>query len=69
MAYTQDDIDTLKAALATGARIVEFGSGADRRKVEYFSRADMLAQLDDMVKEVSPNSAAPRVSFVRHCRD
>lgn len=69
MAYTQDDIDALKSALASGAKRVKFGSGPDSREVEYFSRADMIAQLDDMTKEVSPASAPPRVSYVRHSRD
>ncbi|WP_315729094.1 MULTISPECIES: phage head-tail joining protein [unclassified Bradyrhizobium] len=69
MAYTQDDIDALKAAIATGARRVKFGSGPDSREVEYRSRAEMIATLDDMVKEVSPSAAPPRVSYVRHCRD
>ncbi len=69
MAYTQDDIDALKAVLAAGGRRVKFGSGPDSREVEYFSRAEMLAQLDDMIKEVSPSSVAPRVSFIRHSRE
>jgi hypothetical protein len=69
MAYTQDDIDALKAALASGARRVKFGSGPDSREVEYFTRAEMIAQLDDMTKEVSPATVVPRVSFVRHCRE
>lgn len=69
MAYTQDDIDALKAALASGARRVKFGSGPDSREVEYFSRADMIAQLEDMTKEVSASPTPPRVSYVRHCRE
>lgn len=69
MAYTQDDIDALKAALASGARRVKFGSGPDSREVEYFDREKMVAQLDDMIKEVSPSTAAPRVSYIRHSRD
>lgn len=69
MAYTQADIDALKAALASGAKRVKFGSGPDSREVEYFTRAEMLAQLDDMTKEVTPTAVAPRVSYVRHCRD
>ncbi|MGC2781687.1 MAG: hypothetical protein WA418_39225 [Bradyrhizobium sp.] len=69
MAYTQDDIDTLKAALATGTRRVKFQSGSDSREVEYQSRADMIAQLEDMIQEVSPSLAAPMVTYIRHCRD
>jgi hypothetical protein len=67
--YTQEDIDALKAAIATGAKKVKFGSGPDSREVEYRSRADMLATLDDMLAEVSPSSAVPRVSFIRHSRE
>lgn len=69
MAYTQADIDALKAALASGAKRVKFGSGPDSREVEYFTRAEMLAQLDDMTKEVTPTPLPPRVSYVQHSRD
>jgi hypothetical protein len=70
MSYTQADIDALKAALASGAQKVKFGSGPDSREVEYTSRANMLAQLQDMMQEVSPATApTPRVSYVRHCRE
>jgi hypothetical protein len=69
MAYTQTDIDTLKAAIATGAREVEFGAGTERRRVKYGSLADMRSVLADMQAEVSPVVAPPRVSYIRHCRD
>lgn len=71
MAYTQDDIDALKAAIATGALRVEFGSGPDKRVVEYRSLSDMNATLATISAEVNPTQTAqrPRVSVVRHCRD
>ncbi len=69
MAYTQDDIDALKAALASGARRVKFGSGPDSREVEYQNRAAMLAQLDLMQSELTGKAPQPFVSFIRHCRD
>jgi hypothetical protein len=70
MAYTQDDIDALTAAIATGAQKVTFGSGPDSRTVEYRSLSDMNAILATMSAEVNPTPAArPRVSVVRHCRD
>lgn len=69
MAYTQDDIDALKAALATGTKRVKFQSGSDSREVEYQSRADMVAQLEDMIQEVAPSKALPMVSYIRHSRD
>ena len=56
MAYTQSDIDTLRAAIATGATLVRFGSGPDSREVRYRSLADMRSILADMIAEVSPNT-------------
>lgn len=69
MAYTQDDIDALKAAIATGAIEVTFGSGPDSRTVKYRTLDQMRSILAEMTAEVSPASAAPRVSFIRHCRE
>lgn len=68
MPYSQDDIDALKAAIATGARRVKFGSGPDSREVEYRSLDEMRATLADLTAEVS---TAPRstVSYVEHSRD
>jgi len=59
MAWTQSDIDTLKAAIATGAKKVTFGAGPDKREVEYRSLAEMEETLRKMEVEVNPNSAAP----------
>lgn len=70
MAYTQADVDALKAAIATGALRVKFGSGPDSREVEYRSLSDMNATLATMLAEVSPTTAVrPRVSIVQHSRD
>lgn len=69
MAYTQDDIDTLKSAIATGAQKVTFGSGPDSRTVEYRSLDQMRSLLAEMVAEVSGVGVAPRVSFISHSRD
>jgi hypothetical protein len=55
MPYTQNDIDTLKAAIATGALECEFGSGAERRRVKYRNLAEMKQTLSDMQAEVAPN--------------
>lgn len=57
MAYTQDDIDALKAAIATGAMRVRFGSGPDSREVTYRSLDQMRSILAEMLAEVSPGSA------------
>jgi len=69
MTYTQDDIAALKAAIATGASEVTFGSGPDRRTVIYRSLAEMRSTLAEMIGEVSPASPPPRVSYIRHTRD
>lgn len=59
MAYTQDDIDALKAAIASGALQVTFGSGPDARTVKYRSLAEMRSILADIIAEVTPASAPP----------
>jgi hypothetical protein len=69
MPYQQADIDALKAAIASGALRVKFGSGPDSREVEYRNLSDMNATLAMMLAEVSPTVARPRVSVVQHCRD
>lgn len=69
MAYTLDDIDTLRAAIATGARRVKFGSGPDAREVEYRTLSEMQAVLAQMVAEVTPQARKVSTSFVAHCRD
>lgn len=68
MPYTQTDIDTLKAAIASGALEVEFGSGAERRRVKYRSLADMRSTLADLIAEVSPSTSLGRVSYIEHDR-
>ena len=55
--YTQADIDTLRAAIATGATRVRFGAGPDSREVTYRDLAQMKEILGDMIKEVSPSQA------------
>jgi hypothetical protein len=69
MAYTQDDIDTLKAAIATGAQEVTFGSGPDSRKVVYRSLDQMRSILGEMVAEVSPSGVRSTISYVEFSRD
>lgn len=59
MAWTQTDIDALKAAIATGALKVKFGAGPDEREITYRSLADMNATLAQMQAELSPASAPP----------
>lgn len=59
MAFTQSDIDTLKAAIATGATLVRFGSGVDSREVRYRTLQDMRDILAQMEAEVNPASVGP----------
>ena len=70
MAFTQTDIDTLKAAIATGALEVEFGTGTERRRIKYRSLAEMRSTLAEMLAEVSGQAhRSPSFSYVQHCRD
>lgn len=48
MAYTQKDIDALKAAIATGATKVRF---ADNREVTYRTLAEMRSVLAELAAE------------------
>lgn len=50
MAYSQADIDTLKAAIASGVRRVQYATGS----VEYHSLEEMRSILRDMEREVNP---------------
>ena len=50
MAYSQDDITTLKQAISTGAQRVRY---ADGREVWYRNLDDMLATLQIMSGEVA----------------
>jgi len=62
MAWTQANIDTLKAAIAKGKRKVQLNG----RSVEYHSVDDMLKALDAMQNEV--NIAAAQVSGIKRPR-
>lgn len=53
MAFTSDDIDKLKEAIAGGALKVRF---ADGREVTYRSLAEMRQILSMMQNDVSPTS-------------
>jgi hypothetical protein len=69
MSYTQDDVDTLKAAIATGATKVRFGSGPDSREVTYRTLDQMRSILADMVAEVSPGPRFSPFSYAEFSRD
>jgi hypothetical protein len=69
MAYSQTDIDNLKAAIASGARRVKFGAGPDQREIEYNSLADMERALALMQNEIAGQAKGPFVTYAEHCRD
>ena len=53
MAWTQDDVDAIKAALATGARDVQYSDGS---RVSYRSEAEMMSIMKRMQAEVAGSS-------------
>lgn len=69
MAWTQSDIDTLKQAIATGTKRVEYGSGETRRVQEFRSLAEMKETLSDMVTEVAGVNAPQRSAVTQFTRD
>ena len=54
MAWTQSDVDTLKTAIATGVRTVEYQD----RSVTYQDTAAMLQALSLMQQEVAASSSS-----------
>ncbi|UNJ22043.1 head-to-tail joining protein [Microcystis phage vB_MweS-yong2] len=67
MAWTQADIDALKAAMATGAKSAEFRSGDTSRRQEFRSLAEMQQLLAQMQAEVAGAARAP--AYAEHSRD
>jgi hypothetical protein len=67
MAWTQADIDRLKSAIATGAKISEFRSGDTSRKVELRSLDEMERLLASMTAEVA--GPATQTIYAQHSRD
>ena len=58
MAWTQADVDALKAAMATGALSVNY-AGPPARSITYRSLDEMNAVLALMQREVSGANAVP----------
>lgn len=56
MAYTQQQIDNLKAAIAEGALQVRYSTPNGERQVTYRSLAEMQKILADMEQEVGTSS-------------
>jgi hypothetical protein len=60
MAWSQSDIDALRAAMGQGVKKVRYVSG----EVEYQSLADMRSLLKQMESEVNPATADRRRAAV-----
>lgn len=60
--WTQADIDTLKAAVASGVLMVEY-DGPPKRSITYQSLGAMRALLAEMIRQVNPQPAFRRASF------
>jgi hypothetical protein len=56
MSWTQADIDKLKKGIASGAKVIEFGSGETRRRLENRTLAELWQILREMEAEVNPPS-------------
>lgn len=56
MAWSQSDIDTLKAAMAKGVKRVRYSSG----EVEYQSVSEMMDLLRTMERELNADSSGGR---------
>lgn len=69
MAWTQADIDKLKRGIASGAKVIEFGSGETRRKLENRSLAELWEILAEMEAEVAGASAPQRWAVTQFERD
>lgn len=69
MAFTQTEIDTLRAHIARGVRKVEFmAPGGVKRVVEYASIGEMLKALALMEAQVS-GATTGRCRLAEHSRD
>lgn len=64
MAWTNQDIVTLEAAIASGTRKIRF---ADGREITYHSLQEMLQLLDRLKGEVGARQP-PRVSLAKFTR-
>ncbi|OYD80948.1 phage head-tail joining protein [Azospirillum brasilense] len=60
MAWTQDDVDTLKAAIATGAQDVQYSDGS---RTTYRSLKDMRDTLAMMQSEVDAAAQPTRRTY------
>ncbi len=66
--WTQTDINTLKAAIASGVLTVSY-AGPPARTVSYHNLAAMRSLLAEMVREVNGTTTHRKVKFKRAFRD
>lgn len=71
MAYTQADLDALRAAKASGAKSTRFGAGPDSREVEWRTLAELNAIEAEIMAALAGSlaPAAPIVTLARFSRD
>lgn len=65
MAWTQSDIDALKAAIASGVKSVAYSD----KTVTYHSLSEMLQALAAMEAEVAGGSGGRRSTYASFSRD
>lgn len=65
MAFTQDQLDALEAAIATGTLIVHYGD----KYIRYQTTADMIRARDLLRDEMAGQPPASRSSASSFCRD
>lgn len=68
MAWTQADIDKLKAAIASGILSVSY-AGPPARSITYQSLAEMRKLLAEMERSVSGSTTYRRVAFSKGFSD
>lgn len=57
--------DALLKARAGGVSVVQYASGANSRRVEYRSDAEMVLALADLDRRIAGYGSAPRASTIR----
>lgn len=62
--WTQDEVDTLKSAVASGVLTVIY-AGPPQRQVTYQSLEAMRSLLAEMVRSVAADNGSPKTSFRR----
>lgn len=68
MAFTQEQLDALTAAIAQGVRRVRYGVGSDQKEVEYPSLEDMLKLKEVMEQDLGLNTENKRFTLASHRR-